>query len=232
MIICLSYSKGGVGKTTISANLVRVKNKKTGKRMDLFDLDSPQNGSYAVTLHAKDIGLTIIKTYKKSDGLSEAEVTARNGELIDQIIEKYKGKTDENILIDCGGHDSNNIRKVLLEADMIITPLSVSDVELNDFMNWNESIIKNIVDLNPDAKLYVLFNKYHRYEKKDFAEIKDYIESEYPYYKVLSTCITDRKDYRTSFGKGKGVIDLYEKNPARKEIEALSDEIYHLLEKK
>ena len=86
MIICLSYSKGGVGKTTISANLVRVKNKKTGKRMDLFDLDSPQNGSYAVTLHAKDIGLTIIKTYKKSDGLSEAEVTARNGELIDQII--------------------------------------------------------------------------------------------------------------------------------------------------
>ncbi len=30
MIICLSYSKGGVGKTTISANLVRVKNKKQG----------------------------------------------------------------------------------------------------------------------------------------------------------------------------------------------------------
>lgn len=44
--------------------------------MYLFDLDSPQNGSYAVTLHAKDIGLTIIKTYKESDGLSEAEVTA------------------------------------------------------------------------------------------------------------------------------------------------------------
>ena len=61
---------------------------------------------------------------------------------------------------------------------MIITPLSVSDVELNDFMNWNESIIKNIVDLNPDAKLYVLFNKYHHYEKKDFSEIKDYIEGE------------------------------------------------------
>lgn len=27
--------------------------------MDIFDLDSPQNGSYAVTLHAKDIGLTV-----------------------------------------------------------------------------------------------------------------------------------------------------------------------------
>ena len=45
MIICLSYSKGGVGKTTISANLIRTPNKKTGKYMDLFDLDTPQNAS-------------------------------------------------------------------------------------------------------------------------------------------------------------------------------------------
>lgn len=232
MIICLSYSKGGVGKTTISANLIRTTNKKTGKHMDLFDLDSPQNGSYAVTLHAKDIGLNIVKTYKDTDGLTEEEASRKNSELIDQIIQKYKGNAAENILIDCGGHDSNNIRKVLLEADMIITPISVSDVELNDFMNWNESIIKNLVELNPEAKLYVLFNKYHHYEKKDFEEIKAFIESEFPYYKVLDSVVSDRKDYRTSFGKGKGVVELPEKTPARKEIEALSEEIYKRLEEK
>ena len=235
MIICLSYSKGGVGKTTISANLARVKNAKTNTYMDLFDLDSPQNGSYAVTMNATNLGINVLKTYRyvPTDPTLEntpLEIARKNNELIDSIIKEYRHKKDKHIIIDCGGHDSDNIRKVLVMCDVIITPLSVSDTELNDFVQWNDEIVENITHLNPTAKLFVLFNKYHRYEAKDFESIRDFIAENFPVYKVLKTTIGDRKDYRSSFGKGKGVVELAPKNPARIEIESLAAELQAVLD--
>lgn len=234
MIICLSYSKGGVGKTTISANLARVKDSSTDKYMDLFDLDSPQNGSYAVTVNATNLGINVVKTYRyiPTDPTPEntpAEIAKKNNELIDSIIQEYRHQKDKHIIIDCGGHDSDNIRKVLVMCDVIITPLSVSDTELNDFVQWNDEIVDNITQLNPEAKLFVLFNKYHKYEAKDFESIREFIAENFPAYKVLKTTIGDRKDYRSSFGKGKGVVELAPKNPARIEIENLAKELQDIL---
>lgn len=235
MIICFSYSKGGVGKTTISANVARVKNTKTGKYMDLFDLDSPQNGSYAITLNAQNIGLTVFKTWRVDETNPNQNndptiIAKKNSELIDNIINEYKGSKEKNIIVDCGGHDSDNIRKVLAVADVIITPISISDTEVNDFLNWNNSIIQKLIKVNKTVKAFVLFNKYHTYEEKDFSELKSFIEGNFPYFKVMHTTIGERKDYRTSFGQGKGVAELKPSNPARVEIESLAKEIEDIIE--
>lgn len=220
MVIAFCSSKGGVGKTTAAINVVRVPI--NGKKfMNLFDLDSPQNASYNLTKLSKNIGINVKKTTTQQN---------KNIDIIEEILNEYKNNREKHIVFDCGGHDTDLIRRVQTMSNVIITPLTYSDSETLDFQNFNENIIKPLLKLNPSVQLKVLFNRVHHYDKKRYDELTNWIIENYPEYKILKTQLYDRLLYRTSFMEsGKGVVEYKPNSKAAMEIKSLAKEIKSIL---
>ena len=59
--------------------------------------------------------------------------------------------------------------------------------------------------------------------------LANFIISEIPDYKVLSTALGARKDFKKAFSEGKSVVEYNKSSPASQEISALVKEISALI---
>ena len=114
MIINVAHTKGGVGKTTIAVNLA------IEMKADLFDLDN-QNSSYNFSLIAPR---------------ERATHFIKDRSLLKKIIRTYKDNPDKNIVIDSGGYDSDVSREIILNSNIIITPITVSQTEIDGLLKF------------------------------------------------------------------------------------------------
>lgn len=208
MIINVAHTKGGVGKTTIAVNLAIEMN------ADLFDLDN-QNSSYNFSLLNEDIQRPI--HFWKD----------RN--LLKEIIETYKDKPNKHIIIDSGGYDSNVSREIILNSNLIITPITVSQTEVDGLQKFNSENVEIALQSNPEIKPYILLNKISHYDKKDAEDLIEYIHDQVTDYKVLHTMLGARKDYKKAFSEGKSVNEYNRTSPAAKEMTELVNEIFEII---
>lgn len=202
MIINIAHTKGGVGKSTIATNLA------VEMDADLLDLDT-QNSSLCFARLGPERNIRFIKGQDFGDF---------------GAFSVYKGSKTKHLIVDSGGYDSQNIRRMLICSDIVITPVAASQVEMLGLLNFDK-LMQVIKKAAPEIQAYILYNRVTRFQAKDIKSFSDYIDQNVTDYKILETQIGDRKAYKDAFASGLSVCELKTKSQAADEIRNLKTEI-------
>lgn len=207
MIINISHTKGGVGKTMIATNL------SISLVAPIVDLDIQQSSSRFFQL-------------REQEGLNRLPVYT---ELTEELIAEYKGNKKKHLIIDSGGMDNNSIRQGLIVSDIIISPVAISQVEIFGLQDFNELLNSagEVIDRN---KTFVLLNNVNKQAKKEIQYIKELISIEFDFV-LLNTILGTRKAYKDAYSFGKSVVELAPHSPASEEIVNLTNEIRQYIER-
>lgn len=207
MIINISHTKGGVGKTMIATNL------SISLVAPIVDLDIQQSSSRFFQL-------------REQEGLNRLPVYT---ELTEELIAEYKGNKKKHLIIDSGGMDNNSIRQGLIISDMIISPVAISQVEIFGLQDFNELLNSagEVIDRN---KTFVLLNNVNKQAKREIQHIKELISSEFDFV-LLNTILGTRKAYKDAYSFGQSVVELAPQSPASEEIVNLTNEIRQYIER-
>lgn len=203
-IIVIAHQKGGVGKSTIAANLATELAKEFSVRV--VDLDLQKS-------------LTYYNNLRGSANLEKLNIisVASTNELKTLI-----NNNRELLIIDAGGYDSDINRVAITGADVVITPVSDSGIELVGLLAFR-SILRDIRKHRPDLIAKLLLNKIHaRAGNSSLNEIFAFVDNN-PEFERLNSILRDRIDYKRSFDVGKSVVEY--KSKAAEEVNDLIKEI-------
>ncbi|MDQ7045415.1 MAG: ParA family protein [Sulfurimonas sp.] len=215
MIVLFGHQKGGVGKSTVAINFAYQIQKKY-KDLVLLDLDS-QNSAILFNQLRSSQNLEIIKCVREED----IE--------FDTFINKYS-KNDKNLLIiDSGGYDSNINRAALVKADIIITPVGISQIEIFGLQKFRKILKEASKALGVTIKTNVLLNNVDSRSKNKLKDLKEYIKDKNAHFNLLESVIHTRADFKNSYGDGLTVKEYNKKGIAQEEIKELTKEIYKLI---
>lgn len=203
-IIVIAHQKGGVGKSTIAANLATELSKKF--KVDIIDLDLQKSLTYYNNLRSNS-GL---------DSLNIIQVDSPH------MLKSIINNNQKLLLIDAGGYDSDINRVAISGADILITPVSDSGIELVGLLAFR-NILRDIRQLRPDIVANILLNKIHtRAGDTSLNEIYSFVDNN-PEFARLKTILRDRIDYKRAFDCGKSVVEF--NNKATQEMNDLIDEV-------
>ena len=212
MILLIGAEKGGTGKTTIATNLAAMRANK-GRDVLLFDTDTQGSATYWNRL-------------RDESKIKPSIFCAQKFGRVDNEVVKLSKKFDD-IIIDAGGRDSEELRSSMLVADFIYIPLQPSQFDV-----WTISSMANMIKssllLNPKIKAYVLLNRASTNPSvSEVNEAKEILE-DVDELNFSQSIIRDRIAFRKAARDG---IAITEMKPADKkavsEIKSLYQEIYH-----
>lgn len=215
MIVLFVHQKGGVGKSTAAINTA-YEFKKWFKDVSLFDLDS-QN---SVKLFNQ---LRISAKQKTIDCFTQNDIE------FEKLLKTYKGDKNNILVIDSGGYDSQINRKALVEADILITPVGISQIELFGLQKFRKILKEASSYLNKNISSNILLNNVDPRSKKAIKAVREYINKNSEYFNLLDSTLHTRADYKHSYGKGLCVKELNKKGEAAKEIKSLAKEIKSII---
>ena len=215
MIVLFGHQKGGVGKSTIAINVAYQLHKKY-KKLALLDLDS-QNSAL------------LFNQLRKSENLATIECVRENDIEFDSFINKYSKNKDNLLIVDSGGYDSNVNRAALVKADIVITPVGISQIEIFGLQIFRKILKDASEALGQKIKTNVLINNVDSRSKNKLKELRSYIEENNKYFNLLESTVYTRVDYKNSYGDGLTVKELNKKGAAAEEIKQLAKEILKLL---
>lgn len=201
MVIVVGNEKGGVGKSTIACNLAVVMAIE-GKDVCIVDVDKQQSTSTFFSVRDKD--------------LPSVNCVQARGDVFD-VLSDLDNRYDE-IIVDAGGHDSQELRTAMLAANLLLVPIKASQIDL-----WSAE--------DPDIGMEKLIAQCKQFNRKlivktvlsiiptcvfgNEAGDAAAVIKELPYMGFLvNTQLKDRKVYRESFTKGKGVVEMPNKKAA------------------
>ena len=206
-VIVIAHQKGGVGKSTIAANIAVELSKQFDVKV--IDLDFQKS-------------LTYFNNKRIQQGLSSLNIirvdsTSHLRELLNN---------DNNIyIIDTGGFDADMNRLAIAGADLLLTPVSDAEIEQVGLLSFRE-ILRDIRKHRKDLRASILLNRIHQWANASLNDVCDFIKdnSEFVQYPHI---LRDRADYKKAFSEGKSVIE-YNRN-AVTEMKLLVEEISKFL---
>ncbi len=202
MIVSIAHSKGGCGKSLLTLNLAPLV-----KDLVLIDLDT-QNSITEIN-QARD------KKHNVKSATTEKEFF--------NLLDKHE---DKNIIIDCGGIDSDINRLAVVNSDVLIVPVKDNSFEILAFKRYIK-VINQLIEKNPDLKVLALINNVH-HSSNDFDRLKDLI-SKNSHIKLAKTIIRQRADYANYLEAGTTVVEKSKDKKAVKEIKSLYKEIKEVI---
>jgi chromosome partitioning protein len=207
MITVIGNLKGGTGKSTVAFNLAVWLKIHQGS-VTLFDLD-PQ------------------KTLTDVVDIREEEGYAPDLEVFDDIsaLKAWKNKKSE-VIVDVGTADFESMKKALMLADRVITPVPPSQADI-----WStQRFIKIIRETAGDVKnMPPLLGFINRADTHIGVRETDEAEEALGYLKGIervSLRLYQRTAYRRSFSEGLAVFELQPASKAAKEILSLASLLY------
>lgn len=203
-VIVLAHQKGGVGKSTIASNIAVELQKIT--KVKVIDLDMQKSLTYFNHIRAKS-GLSALNIIPATT-ISELSQVINNNEDI--------------LLIDVGGFDSDMNRLAIAGADILISPVSDSGVELVGLLSFKE-ILKDLRAIAPNLQARVLLNRIHTRATNSINELKKFIDENEEFSGIMNTVLRDRVDYKRAYDKGQSVAEYNGK--AKQEILELINEV-------
>jgi chromosome partitioning protein len=204
MIITVAHQKGGVGKSTIASNLT------VEMQVPVIDLDS-QHSCYLFSMLRKEQGKTL---------------QVFTPETVDEIKQILKDVDHGNVIIDSGGYDNDLNRFALLISDVVITPVSPSQIEVFGLLKFEE-IIKEAKKYNPSLTVHVVINNADSRSSGENRKLQQFVEED-DSFELLKTKVYRRADYRRAYSEGLSVCEYNPEGKACREIKALIDEISKL----
>lgn len=215
MIVLFGHQKGGVGKSTVAINVAYHLQSKH-KDLVLLDLDS-QNSAMLFNQLRTSENLPTIKCVKESD------IDFNN------FISEYSGNKENLLIIDSGGYDSDVNRAALIKADIIITPVGISQIEIFGLQKFRKILKEASEALGVKIKTNVLLNNVDSRSKNKLKELREYIQENNTYFNLLESVIHTRADFKNSYGDGLTVKEFNKKGTAAQEIKQLTKEILKLI---
>lgn len=202
-VIVVAHQKGGVGKSTIASNIAVELSKFYNVRV--VDLDLQKS-------------LTYFNNLRKSANLTQCDIV--NVSSLNDLKDLINNNTGL-LIIDAGGYDSDINRVAISGADILITPVSDSGIELVGLLAFRQ-ILRDIRKIRPDLQAHVLLNKIHTRANASLNEIFNFVKDNNEFTK-FNAILRDRADYKKSFDSGKSVIEY--NNKAVQEMNELINEI-------
>ena len=209
MIVLFGGEKGGTGKSTLTTNLA-VWLAKQGRDTIIVDTDRQMTASNWVDRRNTIEGLVTVHCAEKHGNVFHA---------VRDLAQRY-----DEVIIDAGGRDSEELRTALVAANVIYVPLRASQPDLETSVHMNE-LVTLARGMNPalDARLIISMAPTNP-AINETAQAQELLR-ELPVFGLSNTIIRERKIYRDAISDGRGAVEM--DNPkATAEIEALAKEIY------
>ena len=211
MILLLGGEKGGTGKSTVAVNLA-VWLARQGTDVVLIDTDLQRTASHFVDRR------------NALDGVPVVHCAEKHGNVFDTV--RDLGKRYEQVIVDAGGRDSEELRTALVAAHMVYCPLKASQPDIETSVHMNE-LVKLARGMNPSlqARLVISMGPTNPviHEAQEAQELLEELKE----LALSEVVIRDRKVYRDAMVEGRGVIEMSNEKAAA-EIEALAKEIYQI----
>lgn len=201
-VISIAHSKGGVGKSLLTLNLAPLY-----KKLLIIDLDTQNSVSE----------INAVRDHK------HLVHTAKNQEQLFKLLDQYEDTHD--ILIDCGGIDSDMNRLAMSNSHIVVTPVKDNSFEILAFRRFLE-IIEKLKSVS-EFKTVALINNVHP-NTKDFDRLKS-IVSKNGNVELLNTIIRSRADLSNQLDYGTTAVEDLPDSKAALEVKELYKELKGLL---
>lgn len=211
MIITVGTTKGGVGKSSVTVNLA-AELARQNIRCIIVDADP------TATAHiwGQDRG-------ERSPELPHITVTPLRGQIRKNLLDLEEAYG--TVLVDVGGHDSQEFRQAGVTSDLLIVPTTTSQADL-DSLDKVSPLLKEFKDFNPDLTVKGLFNKVETNPQSAgrIKEARAYVVADFPEIPFYDAVMHDRKSYQDVMRVGRGVIE-WDDYKAKAEFQVLVKEI-------
>lgn len=206
MIIVIGSQKGGVGKSTLAVSIAACL-LSLGKKVLIVDADDQKS---------------VLTWYNnRPENLPHIPVTGATGNIKAMLIEH--AKSYEYVIADCAGRDSAEMRSGLMAADVFISPLRPSQMDL-DVVPHTCSVFTAAKDFNEKVRGYLVLNmtptNMFINEGNQAAEVL----KDFPQMHLTDSRVCDRKAHRDAWAEA---MTIYETGnvKAQEEISNLVREI-------
>lgn len=209
MILLFGGEKGGTGKSTLATNLA-VWLAQQGRDTIVVDTDRQMTASHWVDRR------------NLAGDLPKVHCAEKHGNVFHSVRD-LAGRYDE-VIVDAGGRDSEELRTALVAAHVLYVPLRASQPDLETSVHMNE-LVSLARGMNPglEARLIISMAPTHP-SIQEAAQAQELLR-ELPAFKLSGVMIRERKIYRDVISEGLGVTES-ENAKAIAEIRELAREIY------
>jgi chromosome partitioning protein len=158
------------------------------------------------------------------DGVPVVHCAEKHGNVFDTV--RDLGKRYEQVIVDAGGRDSEELRTALVATRMVYCPLKASQPDLETSVHMNE-LVKLARGMNPNLQARLVISMGPTNPAIHEAQEAQQLLGELTEFSMSDVVIRDRKVYRDAMAEGRGVIEMANEK-ATAEIEALAKEIYRM----
>ena len=206
MIIVLGSQKGGVGKSTLAVSIASCL-KAAGKTVIIVDADDQKS---------------VLTWYNnRPETLPHIPVTGATGNI--KAMLKEHDKSYDYVIADCAGRDSAEMRSGLMSADVFISPLRPSQMDL-DVVPHTCAVFTAAKDFNEDVRGYLVLNMAPTNMFVNEAHQAAEVLRDYPQMQLADTRICDRKAHRDAWAESLKIFKT-QNEKAQEEITALVKEL-------
>jgi chromosome partitioning protein len=209
MIVLFGGEKGGTGKSTLATNLAACLSQQ-GCDVILVDTDIQRTAANWVDRR---------NLLKDTPTVHCAERRGNVFQFLRDLAKRY-----EQIIVDAGGRDSEELRTALVATHKVYVPLKASQPDLETSLHMNE-LITLARGMNPGLEAHVLICMAPTNPSIHEATEAQELLTELSALTASTVTISERKAYRDAMAEGRGVSELGNEK-AKAEIEALVQEIY------
>lgn len=219
MIIAVTGTKGGTGKTTISTNIA-IGLMQAEKSVCIIDTDE---GQFSVLDWSSN----------RPDELPTLPVMKVPADKIG-VMAREQAKHYDVVILDGRATQTEGTDRLSATADMIIVPVKPSEFDIRAFEKYFERYrtVKQISDdVGKKIEAYALRSDVKKGTRgeKELEELLEFMRTQNPgQLNVLKTTVYDREIYKQCGGYGTGVLE--ENNiTAKKEMQELVNEVLHII---
>jgi len=209
MILLTGGEKGGTGKSTVAVNLATWL--ATGG-VDIVIIDTDPQRTAAQWVERRN----------ELDQLPRVHSIEKHGQVY-ETARDMAGRYDQ-VIIDAGGRDSEELRSALVAADVLCCPIRASQPDLETTVHMN-TLVQLAKGMNPDLTARLLISMAPTNPGVKEADQARQLLDQLPEFSLLSSQISDRKAYRDTMTTGRGVIE-HQNEKAQAEIKQLAEELY------